>query len=118
MPQPTVFLTRLSGPAAAGKTTLAHLLSHIFSPHVSLILHGDDFCKEFDQIPTVDGYLDADGPAGVDFTRMGEILDYVKVQGTTPEGFNRWQADVIPGQDRRALRMIDSNMLEDLREQV
>ena len=49
---------------------------------------------------------------------MGEILDYVKVQGTAPEGFNSWQADVIPGQDRRALRMIDSNMLEDLREQV
>ena len=116
MPRSTVFLIGLSGPAAAGKTTLAHLFSHIFSPHVSLILHGDDFCKEFDQIPTVNGYLDADGPAGVDFTRMGEVLDYVKVQGTAPEGFNSWQADVFPGQDTRALRMIDSNMLEDLRE--
>ena len=49
---------------------------------------------------------------------MGEVIDYVKVQGTTPERFNSWQAGVFPGQDTRALRMIDSNMLEDLREQV
>ena len=49
---------------------------------------------------------------------MGEVIDYVKVQGTTPEGFNSWQAGVFPGKDTRALRMIDSSILEALREQV
>jgi len=66
--KPPVLLIGLSGPASAGKTTWAHLLSNVFSPRIVRISHGDAFCKEFNQMPIVNGYLDADGPHGVDFT--------------------------------------------------
>lgn len=91
-----VLLIGLSDPASAGKTTLAHLLSNVFSPRIVRILHGDDFCKEFNQIPIVNGYLGADGPHGVDFKKMGSILDPVTANhGWTPIGFKSCQADVF-----------------------
>jgi len=77
----SVFLKGLSGPVSAGKMTLAHILNDIFAPHITLIFHRDDFCKEFNQVPTVNGHLDADGPAGVDFEKMGHVLDHVKGNG-------------------------------------
>lgn len=119
MDQPPTFLIGLSGPTSAGKTTLAHLLTRVFTPHISRILHGDDFCKELDQIPTSHGYLDADGPAGVDFARMREVLDYVNEHGgKTPEGFVSWQADVFPRQDERALNLAGEELLVEMREKV
>lgn len=73
----------LSGPSSTGKTTLARLLDQVF-PSVVLILHADDFCKEFKDLPTVNGYLDADGPDGVDFPRMVQVLDYIKGNAGKP----------------------------------
>lgn len=58
-----VLMIGLSGPTSAAKTTLAHLLKHVFS-NIALILHTDDFCKEFAHISTVNGYLACDGPRG------------------------------------------------------
>ena len=110
----SVFLVGLSGPSSAGKTSLAHLLSRVF-PSVALILHADDFCKEFKDLPTVDGCLDADGPNSVDFVRMAQVLDYVKANGgKTPPGFKSWQADVFPGQDKNALKLVPENLIKDL----
>ena len=84
---PTVRFVGLSGPTSSGKTTLACLLYHIF-PQVSYILHADDFSKEFDDIPVVNGYLDADGPAAVDYIRMEQILKHMKMnEGMPPETF-------------------------------
>lgn len=119
MAQPPIFLIGLSGPASAGKTTLAHLLSRVFTPHISDILYGDDFCKELDRLPIRHGYLDADGPVGVDFVKMGEVLDYVKGHGgRTPEGFKSWQADVFPGQDERAAKFAGGEVLVEMRKKV
>ena len=113
-----VFLIGLSGPSSAGKTTLAHLLSRVF-PSVVLILHADDFCKEFKDLPTVNGYLDADGPDGVDFGRMVEVLDYIKGNaGKTPADFKSWQGDVFPGQDKIALELVPAGLLAKLSEKV
>lgn len=81
--KPPVFLLGISGPSFAGKTTLACLLSSVFTSHVQLILHGDDFCKDISLIPTKNGYIDADGPRGVDFEKLIETLNYVKASGGT-----------------------------------
>ena len=116
---PPVFLLGISGPSSAGKTTLAHLLSHVFTPHVQLILHGDDFCKETDLIPLRNGYIDADGPSGVDFESMVETLDHVKANGgQPPETFKSWQSDVFPDQAARALQIIPGDVLKQLSDRV
>ena len=117
--EPTVFLLGISGPSSAGKTTLAHILSSVFTPHVQLLLHGDDFCKDISLIPTCNGYIDADGPSGVDFEKLVETLDYVKANGAKPpSNFTSWQSDVFPGQEARALRMVPQDTLKQLRDKV
>jgi nicotinamide/nicotinate riboside kinase len=108
----------LSGPSSSGKTTQAYLLKHIF-PKVAYILHADDFCKEFDELPTVNGYLDAEGPDGTNFIRMAEVLDYMKQHnGIPPPDFKSWQDDVFPGQEEKALKTVPTSLLEDLRIEV
>ena len=113
-----VVLLGLSGPSSAGKTTLAHLLSHVFRS-ITLILHGDDFCKEIRHLPVIDGYPDADGPHGVDFVKMVQVLDYVKTNfGQTPPDFKSWQADVFPGQDDIARRLVPPPLIAELYRRV
>ena len=117
--QPPVFFLGVSGPSSAGKTTLAHLLSSIFAPHVQNILHGDDFCKDISLLPTYHGYPDADGPGGVDFEKMVETLGYVKAHGgKLPEKFTSWQADVFHDQEGKALRMVPQEALKQMRDKV
>lgn len=87
----TVKIIGLSGPSSSGKTTLAlaYILQRIL-PNVIYILHADDFCKEFDHIPTVNGHLDYNGPDAVDFMRMGEVLDHMKSHdGNSLSGFQK-----------------------------
>lgn len=127
---PPIFLLAISGPSSTGKTTLAHLLSHVFSldPQISvpLILHADDFCREIEDIPTdpATGYVDADGPEGVNFARMVETLDHVKASakaGETsllPPGFQGWYADAFPDQAAKALGMVPASLLAELKGEV
>ena len=104
--QPPVFLLGISGPSSAGKTTLAHLLSRIFAPHVQNILHGDDFCKEISLLPTYNGYPDADGPGGVNCEEMIEVLRHVRANGgKLSKDFSSWQAEVFPDQKEKAFRI-------------
>jgi nicotinamide/nicotinate riboside kinase len=108
----------LSGPSSCGKTTLAYLLKHIM-PNVAFVLHADDFCKEFKDIPTVNGYLDCDGPDGVDFKRMSEVLDYMKLHDATPPfDFKSWQEEVFPGRQERALATVPAEVIEKLKTKV
>ena len=117
--QPPVLLLGISGPASAGKTTLAHLLYTIFSPHVTNIVHGDDFCKDLKSIPVRSGCIDADGPDGVDFEGMIETLDYIKANGgRVPEKHKSWQYDVYPDLEARALRMVPGQILDRLKGEV
>lgn len=105
-----IVLLGISGPASTGKTTLANLLSAVFKPHITNILHGDDFCKDLKLIPTRNGYIDADGPDGVNFEAMAEMLDYIKKNGgKVPDEHKSWQYDVYPDQEARALRMVSEN---------
>ena len=105
--EPPLFLLGISGPSSAGKTTLAHLLSSVLTPQVQLLLHGDEFCKDISFIPTYNGYIDTDGPSGVDFEKLVETLDYVKANGgKPPENFTSWQSDIFPDQEARATRMV------------
>jgi nicotinamide/nicotinate riboside kinase len=114
----TVKIIGLSGPSSSGKTTLAYLLQRIF-PNAAFILHADDFCKEFDDIPTVNGYLDCDGPDAIDFLRMAQVLDHMKSHdGIPPEDFKSWQDDVFPGQDEKALRTVPTAVIQSLRSEV
>lgn len=76
-------------------------------PNIALLLHSDDFCKGFEDIPTVNGYPDCDGPRGVDFACMVQTLDYIQANaGKTPPDFESWQADAFPGQEERALKVV------------
>ncbi|KAL8638122.1 MAG: hypothetical protein Q9228_004689 [Teloschistes exilis] len=119
-PSPTtIFLLSISGPSSAGKTTLAHLLRHVFAPYVSLILHGDDCCKDISLIPTVNGYVDADGINGVDFPKMARVLDHIKSNaGAFPDGFAEGQLDVYPDQEENALKLVPSEKLGHLKRKV
>lgn len=114
-----VTLLGISGPSSAGKTTLAHLLSHVFAPHVQLLIHGDDFCKEIGLLPTYNGYPDADGPSGVDFENLVETIDYVKAnEGKLPEKFKSWQPAVFPDQEAKSLQMVRKDTLRRLSDKV
>lgn len=116
---PIVFLLGISGPSSADKTTLAHLLSSVFSPHVQLLIHGDDFCKDISLIPACNGYIDADGPNGMDFENLVKTLDYVRANGgKPPDSLKSWQYDVYPDQEARALRMVSQDTLKQIREKI
>jgi len=105
----------LSGPSSSGKTTTAHLLRQLF-PHIVQILHADDFCKEFEDIPMVNGYRDCDGPNAIDTARMATVLDYMDANnGELPTDFSSWQEDVFPGQAEKALAQVDPEKLEVIR---
>jgi nicotinamide/nicotinate riboside kinase len=113
-----VIFIGLSGPSSSGKTTLAYLLKHIF-PNVAYILHADDFCKEFDEIPTVNGYLDCGGPDAIDYIRMTSVLDHMRSHGgLPPEDFKSWQDEVFPGQEEKALLTVPKGVVDNLRDQV
>jgi nicotinamide/nicotinate riboside kinase len=117
--QPRVFLLGISGPSSAGKTTLAHLLSSVFAPHVQNILHGDDFCKDISLLPTYNGYPDADGPGGVDFEKITATLSYARTNvGELPENFSSWQADVFHDQKGKALRIVSQDTMTQMRNKV
>lgn len=116
---PPVFLLGISGPSSAGKTTLAHLLFSIFTPHLQFLLHGDDFCKDLSRTPTCNGYIDADAPGEVDFKNFIESLDYVKANGgKPPEKLKSWQSKVFPDQEARAMRMVPKDTLEQFSDKV
>lgn len=71
------------------------------------------------EIPTVNGYIDADGPNGVDFEGMVETLDYIKQNGGhIPETYKSWQYDIYPDQRDKALRMVPEQVLDRLRDDV
>lgn len=113
-----VFLLGLSGPSGSGKTTLAYLLRHVF-PNVIEIVHADDFCKDFENIPMVNGYLDCDGPDGLDVDRMIKVLSYVKKHGgNLPSNFRSWQDDVFPGREKRAFKMVSPQLLHKMQRKV
>ena len=114
----TVKVIGLSGPSSCGKTTLAYLLQGIL-PNVAHILHADDFCKEFDQIPTVNGYLDCDGPNAVDFEHMARVLDHMRSHdGIPPADFKSWQDEVFPGQEEKALKIVSMELIDNLKSKV
>ena len=114
----TVKIIGLSGPSSSGKTTLAYILQRIF-PNITYILHGDDFCKEFDQIPSFNGYLDCDGPDAVDFVQMAQVLDHMRSHDGIPPGdFKSWQDDVFPGQEQKALKNVPKILIDNLRSEV
>ena len=105
----------LSGPSSSGKTTLAFLIKHIL-PNVAFILHEDDFCKEFEDIPTVNGYLDCDGPAAIDTEELCDVLEYMKLHdGAPPSDFESWQEGVFPGREEKALATVPSELIEKLK---
>jgi uridine kinase len=114
----TVIFIGLSRPSGTGKTTLAHLLRLTFH-NVAHILLADDFSKEFEDIPTVDGYLDYDEPVAVDFVRMAEVLDYIKrTNGTPLSTFSCRQEFVFRGQEEKALHIASASQLDSLRAEV
>ena len=42
------------------------------------------------------GYIDANGPSGLKFENMAEILDHVKAGGAKqPDKFKSWESDVF-----------------------
>lgn len=75
--------------------------------------------KEFDSVPTLNGYLDCDDPDGLDFAHLMQVLDYVKTYGgNVPSDFQSWQDVVFPGQEQRAIQMVSTQLLHDLQEKV
>lgn len=113
--KPPVYLLGISGPSSAGKTTLAYLLYSVFAPHVQLILHGDDFCRDIILIPTNNGYINADRPRSVDFEKLISTLNYVKASGDKPpESHKSWQSEVFPDQEARAFRMVSKDSMKEV----
>jgi nicotinamide/nicotinate riboside kinase len=114
----TVKFIGLSGPSSSGKTTLSYLLRHIF-PKIVYILHADDFCKEFEDIPFVNGYRDCDGPDAVDFERMCRALDHMSSHdGLPPDDFESWQDEVFPGQEEKALKTVPNHLIRDVKSEI
>jgi hypothetical protein len=88
-------------------------------PNVAYIFHAGDICKEFDEIPTVNGYLDCDGPDAIDYARMANILDHMRGHiGLPPEDFKSWQDEVFPGQEEKSLLTVPKEVVDNLRDQV
>ena len=80
----------LSGSSSAGKSTLLYLLSEIFSPVFTIQL--DDFCKEFEFLPTRrGGGLDGDAVDSIDFEAFNKTLHYCREAEKMPDDFKSWQ---------------------------
>lgn len=63
--------------------------------------------------PVGNGYIDADGPKGVDFENLVKTLDYTKAnEGKSPDSLKSWQYDVYPDQEARASRMVPQDTLK------
>ncbi|KAG8531075.1 uncharacterized protein KY384_004432 [Bacidia gigantensis] len=91
------FLIALSGPTSAGKTTIATLLTSIFSSDPSpsptptdfgfTLLHADDFYKPDSQIPThPTGVQDWDCAEALDVHKFRDVLLDLKAGGEVPKG--------------------------------
>lgn len=117
--KPPVLFLNISGPSSAGKTTLAHLFSSVFAPHVQSIFHGGQLCKDISLIPTCNGYIDSDGLGVVDFEKLIETLIYVKAnEGKPPENLKSWQSEGFPDQGARAFRMVSKDTIKQLSDRV
>lgn len=110
----------LSGPSSSGKTSIAHLLEHVFAPAPVHLIHADDFCRDFEDIPLhANGYLDCDGPDAVDLDRLDDVLGYMSLhEGAMPKDFKGWQEDVFPEAGDKALETVDEEAIKRLQEEV
>lgn len=77
----SVLTIGIYGSQSSGMTTLAALLSRIIPINKLLIIHGDDFCRELDELPLRDGVLAADSEDNVHFDRMQNCLDRTIASG-------------------------------------
>jgi uridine kinase len=108
----------LSETSSSGKSTLAYLHQHIF-PNVAFVLHADEFCRKFNEIPTANGFLDCGGPDIIDYDRMAEVLDYFRAHdGAPPPEFKSWQDEVFPGQEVKSLATTPLHLIGRLKSEV
>lgn len=92
-----VLMIGLSGPTSAGKTTLAHLLKHVFPNMLSFYTPMTSARSSHTSLPST-AILPVTDPEGVDFASMVKTLDYIRANaGKAPPDFKTWQADVLPG---------------------
>jgi uridine kinase len=101
-----------------GENHISYLLQHIF-PNIAYILHADDFCKEFADIPTMNGNLDCDGPGAIDYVLMPDVLDELKEHRGMPSSTGRsWQEEVFPRRTENAVESADREVIGGLSEGI
>lgn len=105
----------ISGSSGAGKTSLTVLLKQILPP-CALYIHADAFGKEFENLPSYNGVLDADSRDSVRFDALRQTVDHAKLHGVLPDIYKSY--DFIEADLQKAQSGIRPGFLASMRDEV
>jgi nicotinamide/nicotinate riboside kinase len=105
----------VSGSSGAGKTSFTALLGKLL-PAQTIYIHADAFGKDFDDLPTHEGTLDADSRLSVHFDALQQTIRYAKLHGRLPDTYKSF--DFIELDLQRAERLIQPEYLESVKPEI
>lgn len=77
----------IAGASRSGKTTLAKHISEYLQPKSCRIIKQDDFALPKAKLPRINGELDWEHPAGIDFEKLINTITDSSAEFTIVEGF-------------------------------
>jgi uridine kinase len=67
-------LIGIGGVSRSGKTTLATMISGLLTGHEAEIICQDDYIQPLKEIPEINGHIDWEDPASIDFSKIRQAV--------------------------------------------